>query len=72
MTERVAGDVVGHLAMLQAEALEEHHRDVDTAVAGGDGATARPIEIRLVEPREVKRRPSVRGGPVAGSIAARV
>jgi hypothetical protein len=59
--ERMAPDVVGRRCEVEAEALEEHHRDVDALFAGRDDAIAEPVEVGLVEPREVELRLAVPG-----------
>jgi len=58
--ERMAVDIVGRRAEVEAEAVEEHHGDVDALVARGDDAVAEPVEVRLIEPGEVEPRLSVR------------
>ena len=66
--ERVALDVVGREAEVEPEALEEHNRDVDALVAGGDDVVAQPVEVGRVERREIESRLAVfrRSGPGAG------
>ena len=59
-------DVVGHGAEVEAEAVEEHDRDVDALVPGGDDAIAEAVEIGLVERCQVKLRFAVRSCPGSG------
>jgi hypothetical protein len=58
--ERMALEVVRRRAEVQAEAVEEHHGDVDALVARGGDAVAEAAEVRLVEPGEVEPRLAVR------------
>src|SRR5215212_7533761 len=55
----MAFDVVGREAEVETEALEEHHRDIDALVAGGDDVVAQPVEVGRVELREVELRLAV-------------
>src|SRR5919204_6417788 len=51
--ERMALHIVGRSRQVQAEALEQHHRDIDAPTAGGD-AVAEPVKERFVQPLEVE------------------
>src|SRR5829696_1882986 len=66
--KRMTFDVVRRETEVEPEALEEHHRDVDAPVAGGDDVVVQPVEVSRVELREVELRFAVpcRSGPGAG------
>ncbi len=65
--ERMALDIVRRRAEVKAEAVEEHHRDVDVLVACGDDAVAESVEVSLIEPGEVELRLPVRCRSRSGS-----
>src|SRR5215208_5124850 len=58
----VALDVVRWSRQVEAEALEEHHGDIDAASAGGGNSTTKAIEVAVIEGGQIELRLAVFGG----------
>ena len=65
--ERMALDVVGRGREVEAEAFEQHDRDVDARATGDDDAVAETVEVGPVEGREVELWLAIRRHTRAGA-----